>query len=295
MPNGRTFRERVLRGRDKALIRRPSIVLQIGDTMNVIVDIIKKQKVSIAFTAVVLFVVSLAYFVWGTPYPGMTYVYRDASVYTDMKLKASYKDGALKVFALANPTALAAYRVSEGESVPGENTVIIGGAEAAMMRREGLFKRQGDTITGFFGIYPVVGGVLKRTYGLMDDMHFVTEPVYSRVQGEEGRLFIAFKDSRSPKFFFVLAVGEDPPIALPFAEGSLSDYSVREIGGKRYYPVILGADEAAMMKFEQLFKKPGDTIEGFFGVDIVITGVLAKTNSIVDMAHISPLMPADIK
>jgi hypothetical protein len=263
--------------------------------MNVIVDIIKKQKVSIAFTAVVLFVVSIAYFVWGTPYPGMLYVYRDITVYKDMQLKADYKNGALKVFAVADPAALSAYRASEGEPVPAENTVVIGGVEAAMMRREGLFKRQGDTITGLFGIDPVVGGVLKRTFGLMDDMHFVSKSEYEKMEGEQDRLFIAIKDNRSPKLFFVLATGEDPPIKLPFAEGSLYDYTVREINGKSYYPVILGSAEAAMMKFEQLFKKPGDTIEGFFGVDIVITGILAKTNSIVDMAHISPLTPADIK
>jgi len=263
--------------------------------MNVIVDIIKKQKISIAFTAVVLIVVSIAYFVWGTPYPGMTYVDRDIAVYKDMQLKANYKDGALKVFALADPAALSAYRASEGESVPGENTVVIGGAEAAMMRREGLFKRQGDTITGLFGIDPVVGGVLKKTFGLMDDMHFVSKSEYEKMEGERDRLFIAIKDNKSPKLFFVLATGEAPPIKLSFAEGSLSDYTVREIDGKPYYPVILGSAEAAMMEFEQLFKKPGDTIEGFFGVDIVITGILSKTNSIVDMAHISPLTPADIK
>ncbi len=263
--------------------------------MNVIVDIIKKQKVSIAFTAVVLFVVSFSYFVWGTPYPGMLYVYRDITVYRDMQIKANYKDGALKVFALANPAALSAYRVSEGDSVPGENTLVIGGAEAAMMRREGLFKRQGDTITGLFGIDPVIGGVLKRTFGLMDDMHFVSKSEYEKIEGEQDRLFIAIKDNKSPKLFFVLAEGGDPPIALPFAEGSLSDYSVREIGGKRYYPVILGADEAAMMKFERLIAQSGDTLDGFFGNDVFIAGVLKKTNTIIDMAHISPLAPADIR
>lgn len=263
--------------------------------MNVIIDIIKKQRVSIAFTAVILFVVSFSYFVWGTPYPGMTYVYRDITVYRDMQLKADYKNGALKVFAVAHPTALSAYRAAEGVSVPGDNTVVIGGAEAAMMRREGLFKGPGDTIKGLFGIDPIVGGVLKRTFGLIDDMHFVSESEYERVEGEQGRVFIAIKDNKSPKLFFVLAVGEDPPITLPFTEGSLSDYTVREINGRQYYPVILGSGEAAMMKFERLFKEPGDTIDGFFGRDIVIAGVLANTNTIIDMAHISPLVSADIK
>lgn len=263
--------------------------------MNVVVDIIKKQKLSIIVTVVVLIVGSLYYFVWGSPYPGMTNVYRDVDVYRDIKLKAAFKDNTLKMFAVANPAALAVYRAAAGESVPQENTVVIGSAEADMMRREGLFDRPGDKITGLFGIDPVVSGVLKRTYGLVDDIHFVSESEYERVQGEEGLVFIAIKDDKSPKLFLVLPAGETPPLALTFAEGSLSDYTIREINGKQYYPVILGSGEAAMMKFERLVKEPGDTIDGFFGKDIVIAGILAKTNTIIDMAHISPLTPADIK
>jgi len=258
-------------------------------------DIAKKMLFPILLTVGILLFGSLYYFVWGTPYPGMKYVYGDVTVYKDMKLKADYKGGSLKVFAAANPAALAAYRAAEGESVPGENEIVIGSPEAAMMKREGLFKKPGDTITGLFGINPVVGGVLKRTFGLIDDMHLVSETEYQKIEGEEGRVFIVIKDNKSPKLFFVLATGADPPIQLPFAEGSLSEYTVREINGKQYYPVILGSGEAAMMKFERLFKKPGDTIEGFFGKNIVIAGILEKTNSIVDMAHISPLSEADIR
>lgn len=263
--------------------------------MNVLIDIVKKQKISIVVTAAVLLLVSVYYFVWANPYPGMTYVYRDATVYTDMELKAAYKDGAIKVFALANPESLSAYHAAEGDAVPADNSVVIGWAEGRMMQRERLFTGPGDTITGLFGLDPVVGGVLKRTYGLMDDMHFVSEADYARVQGEEGRLFIAVNDATSPKLFFVLPEREEAPITLTFAEGSLSDYSVREIGGKLYRPVILGANEAQMMKFERLIDGPGDTIDGFFGNDIFIAGILAPTNTIIDMAHISSLTAADIR
>jgi len=263
--------------------------------MSLIVDIVKKQKISIIVTAAVMLLVSVYYFVWGNPFPGMGYIYEDATAYADMKLKANYKDGALKVFALADPAVLADLGTVEGDAVPRENAVVIGWAEGGMMRREGLFKAPGDTLNGFFGINPVVGGILKRTYGLADDMHFLSESDYERIEGEEDRLFIALKDKKSPKLFFVLVEGEDPPIPLPFAEGSLPDYAVREIRGKPYYPVILGSAEAGMMRSERLFRKPGDTIDGFFGNDIVITGVLKKTNTIIDMAHISPLSPDDIK
>jgi len=263
--------------------------------MSMVADIIKKQKVSIIVTAAVVLLVSVYYFAWGTPYPGMLFVYRDAAVYRDMKLKANYADGTLKVFALATPAALSAYRAAEGESVVRDNTVVIGWAEGRMMRREGLFSEPGDTIKNFFGIDPIVGGVLGRTFGLVDDMHFVSKSQFEKIDGEEGRVFIAVKDNKSPKLFFVLAAGETPPMTLPFAEGSLADYTYREINGRRYYPVILGSGEAAMMKFERLFRKPGDTIDGFFGRDIVITGVLAETDTIIDMGHISPLTAADTK
>lgn len=262
--------------------------------MSMIIDIVKKQKLSIIVTAAVMLLVSVCYFVWGNPFPGMAYVYKDATAYEDMKLKAGYKDGTLKVFALADPAVLADVGAAEGDAVPRENTVVIGWAESGMMRREGLFSSPGDTLEGFFGINPVVGGVLKRTYGLADDIHFLTESGYERVVGQEDRLFIALKDTKSPKLF-VLAEGEDPPMTLPFAEGSLSDYTTREIRGKTYDPVILGSSEADMMKSERLFKRPGDTIGGFFGNDIVVVGVLEKTNTIVDMVHVSPLAPDDIK
>ena len=36
---------------------------------------------------------------------------------------------------------------------------------------------------------------------------------------------------------------------------------------------------------ENLFKKEGDTINGFFGNDVIISGILSKTNSQLDNYH----------
>lgn len=51
--------------------------------------------------------------------------------------------------------------------------------------------------------------------------------------------------------------------------------------------MIIGYDEALMMKREKLFKKPGDELHDFFGLDkIRIVGILAPTKTFLDETHI---------
>lgn len=57
------------------------------------------------------------------------------------------------------------------------------------------------------------------------------------------------------------------------------------IGGKKYTPVYIGYDEAQLMMKEKLFTKEGDTISGFFGNDVIISGLLAKSNTVADNYH----------
>lgn len=49
--------------------------------------------------------------------------------------------------------------------------------------------------------------------------------------------------------------------------------------------IIVGYDEAMMMKEEKLFTSPGDKIENLFGINVTIGGVISKTDSIVDDMH----------
>lgn len=51
----------------------------------------------------------------------------------------------------------------------------IGTAEAGMMRKEGLFNKTGDRIYGFFGNDVFIAGVLSKTGGEFDMLHFVSE------------------------------------------------------------------------------------------------------------------------
>ena len=51
--------------------------------------------------------------------------------------------------------------------------------------------------------------------------------------------------------------------------------------------MIIGYDEALMMKREKLFSKPGDELHDFFGLKkIKIVGVLAPTKTFLDEVHI---------
>lgn len=51
--------------------------------------------------------------------------------------------------------------------------------------------------------------------------------------------------------------------------------------------MIIGYDEAMMMKKENLFKKPGDVIANFFGVSqMKVVGILAPTGTILDSYHL---------
>jgi hypothetical protein len=51
--------------------------------------------------------------------------------------------------------------------------------------------------------------------------------------------------------------------------------------------MIIGYDEAVMMKREGLFRKIGDELKNFFGLDsIKIIGILAPTKTFIDEVHI---------
>lgn len=51
--------------------------------------------------------------------------------------------------------------------------------------------------------------------------------------------------------------------------------------------MLIGYDEASMMKKEKLFSKPGDQLKNFFGLEsITIIGVLAPTKTMLDDVHI---------
>jgi hypothetical protein len=87
---------------------------------------------------------------------------------------------------------------------------------------------------------------------------------------------------------FKVAYAEDGSMkvfALANSEGlaKLSAMEGRNTPGAK--SMVLGADEAKMMRSEELFFGPGDKIDGLFNISIIVGGVLQMTNSPVDMIH----------
>ena len=211
------------------------------------------------------------------------------AIYKDLALKVGYTEtGEPKLFTQADPARLKQYKAAEGANIPTTDSMVLGAAEANMMRKEKLFNSVGDEFESFFGIRTRIGGVLTPTNSTLDELHFLSKEQYDAIEGESNRAFILRTPEGMPKLFYTLGSTEDSPLQITLAEGERTAYTPRTIEGVTYYPVFIGSAEAAMMREEKLFTNVGDTIEGFFNTNIVIAGILAQTNTSVDMMHIIP-------
>lgn len=236
------------------------------------------EKIPLIITVVLLVIGSIAYFAVPRPITPMGTLYENA------QFKVAYApDGNIKLFALVNPAQLANIRAAEGTAVPGDDAMVLGSGEAAMMRKENLFTNVGSMLPDFFGIQTHVGGILVPTKDLSNDMHFLSETQFAAITGDEQKVFVTFTEKGMPKFFYRYESGDK--YSLNLAEGNAVDFASQTIDGKTYEPLVLGANEAAMMRSELLFKNVGEKIDGFFGVNVVIVGVLKPTGTAVDMMH----------
>ncbi len=90
------------------------------------------------------------------------------------------------------------------------------------------------------------------------------------------------KSPEGNKFFY--KVQKNVPVALkPYI--AEDGFSPIYIGGKKFMPLYIGADEANVMIKEKIFNKEGDTVEGLFGNNFIISGILPKTFSELDTFH----------
>ncbi|MEK7074067.1 MAG: heavy metal translocating P-type ATPase, partial [Patescibacteria group bacterium] len=101
-------------------------------------------------------------------------------------------------------------------------------------------------------------------------------------EATERNVLTAKTPSGVEKKFFVLESGVPKELTKDIpADGFAPVY----IDGKKYTPVYIGYDEAKVMIGEKLFTKAGDTITGFFGNDVIVSGVLPDTNTAYDTYH----------
>ena len=251
---------------------------------------INENKMAIVFAAALMLIVSAAYAYLGAPgAAGMGA--GSTAIYDGMRYKVAYADdGVMKLFALAKNNQISKFMAAEGNPIPEENSLSIGAGEARMMLDEKLITGAGSRLKGFFGINTTVEGVLKRTGQPADMLHFLSPTQFAKIEGREGVVFSRLTAKKEPKMFFVYDLKDKPPFALPFAEGKLRDFaSYTDDDGGKVCPLIVGADEAKMMREEKLFSNTGGRLDGFFGNNVEIVGVLGKTNSSIDMFHfVSP-------
>jgi hypothetical protein len=211
----------------------------------------------------------------------------DSSFFTNIQLKTAFApDGNLKVFAYVDNSKLQKLEAEVGNHLTEEYSMIIGSKEAEMMIDEKLIAKPGDTLTDFFGINTTIGGILKETGTFIDDFHFLSKEQFNAIKGDTNKLSVRIKDENTSKLFYTFDKRQAPPKNIKLAEGNVFMFSKKIINNETYYPVLLGSAEAKMMREENLFSKPGDTIDNFFGKNVFIAGVLKETNSAVDMMHI---------
>jgi len=263
-----------------------------------IMGFINKNGKGLLFSLLIIVVLGGAYVFQGSlSEGGMAAAQKgeNTALFGGIRLKAATTpEGVLKVFANAKVNTMAKMPVVEGDSIPDGDSVVIGFSEAQMMRKENLFAKAGDNILSFFGTDVIVGGVLQKTNTPADMFHFLDRDKFDKINGQTNRIYLKQNDKNMTKVFYVIGINEAPnsTFRLPsmeFAEGTPADYKEHEFGGETLYPLVIGSDEAKVMRDEKLFSRTGDIIRGFFGKDVIVVGVLKPTGTVIDMIHFLPL------
>lgn len=154
-----------------------------------------------------------------------------------------------------------------------------------MMRQGKEFSRIGDALEEFAGVpgYRVTG-ILAPTGTALDLAHVVRRSVLSSLP--PGVPLQVIDDAGALKFFY----GGDMSILPENLRNAITKKPALSIvrEGKNFAPIYIGSTEAAMMREKKLFRNPGDRIEGFFGNDVYIAGVLPETGTVLDQFHFIP-------
>lgn len=174
---------------------------------------------------------------------------------------------------------------SEGSDVLALSGTVLGSQEAFMMREEKEFSEIGDTLEDFAGKTGyAVTGILAPTGTVLDLTHIVSKEALRTLP--VGIVLKAIDDQGVLKLFFAGDIAQLPDEILQLFPKEPVSVLVKD--GKSYVPVYIGSEEAAMMREKKLFQTAGDTIDGFFGNDIYIAGVLPRLGTIFDLLHYIP-------
>ncbi|MEK6960254.1 MAG: hypothetical protein AABX47_03710 [Nanoarchaeota archaeon] len=259
--------------------------------MGTIKEFITDKKAPIILTVILLIAGTAVYLGDGgytiTGFSILSQKTQGIQVYDNIRLKAVNTADGIKIVALARNNALARFEASEGLPIPESDTIVVGSDEAAAMRAKRKMSKIGERVEGIPGINPIAGGIIAKTGGPIDNLYLTSDKQFDLVEGEEGRVSIRAGNNSLLKMFYRYRPGKDPEMKVTLKEGDATNYKTYEIAGDKYYPVVLGSDEAEMMRSEGLYNKPGDIQRDFFGKNVVFIGTMEKTGTILDKAHIT--------
>jgi soluble P-type ATPase len=182
-----------------------------------------------------------------------------------------------KVFVSAETLPSLKVKAKEGKNTVGNGEMVLGSSEAAMMRKENLFQKIGDSIPNFFGSSTVkIVGILEETGSILDEYHYMNAYTISQISALK---VLNVKNAEgNVKLFYVSSQGLPGNLNIPqLLPVQLTDQAVQ--------PVYIGSSEASMMKEEKLFNTTGDVINNFFGNRAVVSGVLNSKGNLWDSIH----------
>lgn len=206
--------------------------------------------------------------------------------------KINFAEGNPKLF-LGADSLPGMLKASEGNLILGNDEMVIGYDEAMMMKNENLIKGTGDSLNNFFGLSSVkIIGILEPTGTLLDNYHFVSNATLAKVTNAASVKHVAEKEIIKSFYFDIASVvsitATTTASIVPTPEklkDSIQGFDPINLAGKKYLPVYIGSSEAKMMIDNKLFTKVGDTIDNFFGNNVMIAGILPETKTTLDTMH----------
>lgn len=210
-------------------------------------------------------------------------VQQSKELFIDTKGKVAFAENSPKLFLAVDPHEVLGMPLAEGKAMLGVNEMVIGFDEAQMMKEEKLIRGAGDILPNFFGLGEMkIVGILAKTGTDVDKYHLVNSDTLNNISGN-GRIRTATATDGTTKIFYDVANN----IPVQYAQVMSNDafYHAIAVGNNQYQPLYLGSNEAAMMQKERIFNKEGDLIPGFFGNNVIVSGVLPKTDTPLDNYH----------
>jgi|GEM_PF-1560175 len=162
--------------------------------------------------------------------------------------------------------------------------MIIGYAEAAMMKRERLFAKVGDSLTNFFGLEKVtIVGILGPTKTFLDEVHIMNRKGFDALDIDDS-LIVQETPFDSSEFYFSYDQNNIPLKLQNIINPKKPSYTIDD---KTYSAIYLGYDVAQEMKGKKEFSKLFDIVQED-GTEFIIAGLPKKTFTLLDMMHFIP-------